>query len=222
MDISREKELLDRCKRGDADAFGEIYDDNIDAIFSYVLKRVSDVTLAEDLTAQAFMKAQKKLKKFRWQGVSITAWLYRIAGNEVNSHLRRRYRRNRFEGHWAEHMEPVDSRTPDSEIEQAEADVEKHGLFLVLSRVIRRLDPLDQSLITLRYFESKSYADIAEVLGKREGTLRMRASRALQKLKKLLAEEDIKDETYRTAIARYLDPGSSGTVFQTEVARPAS
>jgi len=216
MDISREKELLARC-RTDPEAFGEIYDENFDAIFRYIQHRVSDVALAEDLTSQTFHKALRKLGRFRWQGVSISAWLYRIAGNEVNSYLRKLYRRKKYEGPWAEHYEPTDTNAPDRELTDAEAEVEKHGLFVALNEQIRELDTIDQSILTLRYFEHKGYSEIAEILGKREGTMRMRASRALDKLKKLLAKEDISHERYKEAAAEYAPPGRAGAVLQTEI-----
>lgn len=216
MDKSREKELLARCLT-DPEAFGEIYDENFDAIFRYVQHRVADVALAEDLTAQAFHKAMRKLGRFRWQGVSITAWLYRIAGNEVNSYLRKLYRRKKYEGPWVEHYEPVDVNSPDRELSDAESEVEKHALFLGLNKQIKKLDPQDQTILTLRYFEQKSYGEIADILGKREGTMRMRASRALDKLKRLLAKEDINHEQYREAAATCESPRGPGAVLQTEI-----
>ncbi len=217
MDKSREKELLARC-RTDPEAFGEIYDENFDAIFRYIQHRVSDVALAEDLTAQTFHKALRKLGRFRWQGVSISAWLYRIAGNEVNSYLRKLYRRKKYEGPWADHYEATDTYAPDRELADAESEVAKHELFLALNRQIKNLDPVDQAIMTLRYFEKKSYAEIAEILGKREGTMRMRASRALDKLKRLLAKEDISHERYRETAAKYAPPGGQGAVLQAETA----
>jgi RNA polymerase sigma-70 factor (ECF subfamily) len=77
---SEERELIARSKR-DPGAFGQIYDAHFTRIFRYILYRVADVPLSEDLAAQTFTKALEHLGRFRWTGVSISARLYRIATN---------------------------------------------------------------------------------------------------------------------------------------------
>ena len=79
-----------RNREGARIAFEELYDEHFDGIFRYILYRVGQVAEAEDLTAQTFFKALRSLWRFRWSKGSFSAWLYRIATNEVNSHHRRR------------------------------------------------------------------------------------------------------------------------------------
>lgn len=221
MDASREQELLDRC-RHDPRAFAELYDENFEQIFHYILHRVSNVTLAEDLASQTFEKAVRKIGRFRWRGVSVTAWLYRVASNEVNSFLRKHYRRKKFESPWSEHYTAVDSRSPDHELEAAEADVSRNTLFLEVAEQLKRLGSLDQTILTLRYFEGKSYREIADILGKREGTMRMRASRALGKLRAFLSQEEIGHERYRETARPDRGAVGEGAVFSTEASGPAA
>ncbi len=220
MDASREKELLDRC-RTDPEAFGELYDAHFDAIFRYILHRVGNVTVAQDLTSQTFFKAVRRLGGFMWRGIAVSAWLYRVAGNEVNSYLRRHYRRKKHEEPWADYMEAVNHVSPDQEAQDAEAEVKRNELYGVLNRHIQRLDEVDQSILTLRYFEKKSYGEIAQILGKREGTMRMRASRALDRLKDFLAEEEIDYEHYRETLGTDHAPTGPSPLFQTEAASTA-
>ncbi|OQY29973.1 MAG: hypothetical protein B6244_01560 [Candidatus Cloacimonetes bacterium 4572_55] len=193
MILAEEKELIARCKR-DPDAFGQIYDLYFDSIFRYILYRAGNVTVAEDLTAQSFFHALNNLWKFRWTGVSIRGWIYRIATNEVNRFLRKQKSRGWEDldrvSHWLADEDP----RPDQKLEEAAAQIQQQKTFQLLNRCLRELKSDDQTLIILRYFERKSYAEIAEIIGKREGTLRMRTKRALEKLKYHLGKLGITNE----------------------------
>ena len=201
MAHDNDRALIAECRR-DPEAFGQLYDRHFDAIFRYILRRAANVAVAEDLTSQTFHKAVRKLWQFRWQGVDIAAWLYRIAGNEVNSHFRREYRTARFLARQGPSAERVDAVAPDTELQAAEAKVKMNTLYLRLNGAIRRLRPLDQDLIVFRYFEQKSFSEISRIVRRREGALRMRAVRALERLEGLLAEEGITHEEYRE-VAEY-------------------
>jgi len=191
-----EKELIDRSKKDPA-VFGRIYDAHFDTIFHYILYRVGRVQTAEDLAAQTFYKALNNLWKFRWTGAPISAWLYRIATNEVNSYFRKR--KNKVHTNIDRVTNQIEDETnrPDRELESAEADMQQHRTFIQLNRCIRQLKNDEQALITMRYFEKKSFKEIAEIMGKREGTLRMRLWRALDKLKTMLEKQGIENETIR-------------------------
>ena len=203
MELEEEKRIIDLCRK-DPVYFGPIYDANFRKIFNYILHRVGNVALAEDLTAQTFIRAIDKLWQFKWKGISISSWLYRLATNEVNSHYRKQ-KRNPIQ-----YEDEVVERVPDlvrinSELEQAEADLSRKEIFNDLFKVIKSLKPTDQAVIVLRYFEKKSYAEIAEIIGKREATLRMQSKRALEKLKRKLSEQGINNERYRETAAEYQD-----------------
>ncbi len=196
MTLTEEKALIARCKT-DPSAFGTVYDAHFSAIFRYILHRIGNVAIAEDLAAQTFFNALRNLWKFRWTGVSILSWLYRIATNEINGFLRRHKNRT-FTGldDLAEQL-PDSGHQPDQELEAAENLLAEHKTFLLMGHCLRQLKPDEQTLLTLRYFDKKSFAEIAPILGKREGALRMQCSRALDKLKILLSKEGFDDERYR-------------------------
>ena len=92
-----------------------------------------------------------------------------------------------------------------SELEQAEAELSRKEVFGDLFKVIGTLKDTDQAVIVLRYFEKKSYAEIATIIGKREATLRMQSKRALEKLKRKLSEQGINNERYRETTSEYQD-----------------
>jgi len=184
-------------------SFDQLYDLYFEAIFRYVLRRVANVAEAEDLTAQTFYKALRGFWRFRWTGDSASAWLYRIATNEINSHYRGR-------GAASDLERPAPSAALTAELSDAERELAVHRLYLDLHRALRCLAPDDQALIVLRYFEQKPYDEITRILGSRPGTLAMRASRALKKLKNELHQRGIDHEELRGILASIDCPRPAG------------
>ena len=182
MAIESEKELAARAQK-DPQAFGELYEQNYARIFGYVLKRVANLEAAQDITSETFFKALDKLGQFRWRNIPFSAWLYRIAGNEVVNYYRR-------DGHQPlpldECREPITLADPPAEILQAQEELKRHEEFLALHEKISRLPHKYQEVIALRFFEEKKLGEIADILGKREGTVKSLLSRGLEKLRVLM------------------------------------
>ena len=162
-------------------AFEQLYDEHFQGILRYTLHRVGNLAEAQDLTAQTFFKALRGLWRFRWSAGSFSAWLYRIATNEVNSHLRRRRPTTP--------VEYLDS-SPDAtlsplarETAGIEHQLARSERFQMLSRCLHRLKPEDQAMVVLRYVEEKPYREIASILRKRVGAVTMATRRALERLK---------------------------------------
>jgi len=181
MDISEEKRKIGEAKKN-PQAFGQLYDEFYRPILKYILRRTSDIELAQDLTSQTFFKALKGLKKFRWQNISFSAWLYRIATNEVNDFYRRK---NRIIQISLEKLPEIPSQdSADSDFKLAEAELESKKEFKMLSQKIRKLSLIYQTVITLRFFEKKKISEISQIVGKSEGTIKSQLHRALETLKK--------------------------------------
>src|SRR6266403_1933487 len=87
LHMPEEQALVERAKT-DPRAFGDLYDHYYPKISGYILHRVGDVAAAQDVTSGVFFKAMNNLPKFQWRGVPFSAWLYRIAANEINSYFR--------------------------------------------------------------------------------------------------------------------------------------
>jgi len=182
-------------ENGDRIAFEELYDEHFQGILRYTLNRVGNLAEAQDLTAQTFFKALRGLWRFRWSGGSFSAWLYRIATNEVNSHLRRRRP--------VAPVELLDS-IPGSalarEMSQAEQQLARNETFQRLGSGLRGLNPEDQTMVVLRYVEEKPYREIASILRKSVGAVTMATRRALARLKlEIDRQEDAHGQDKKTA-----------------------
>jgi RNA polymerase sigma-70 factor (ECF subfamily) len=184
MDLIEEKELVERAQR-DPEGFGKLYDQYYSQIFNYVLRRVANIEIAQDITSEAFFKALNNLRQFHWRNVPFSSWLYRIAINQITDY----FRKGKQEMFSLEEI--PDSITPsnpsiESEVLEAEEELRRHEDFLLLHENISKLPIKYQDVITLRFFENKQIKEIGEILGKREGTIKSLLHRGLKKLKKLM------------------------------------
>jgi RNA polymerase sigma-70 factor (ECF subfamily) len=184
MDLEREKELVFRAKT-DADAFGLLYDEYYPKVFGYILRRTASVETAKDITSEVFLKALQTIKRFQWRNISFSAYLYRIAGHEINNGYRRNKQLNLIM------KDPIISGiitdvSVNDEIALFEADIQRHEEYILLHKCIVKLPNIYQEIIVLRYFEKKSPGEICQILGKREGTVKSLLHRGLQKLKILM------------------------------------
>jgi RNA polymerase sigma-70 factor, ECF subfamily len=87
-DIRKENEIIERSKK-DVQAFGEIYETYFDRIFNFIHRQTDDEETAGDLCSQTFVNALNSLPKYQFRGFPFSAWLYKIAGNEVNKYYRK-------------------------------------------------------------------------------------------------------------------------------------
>lgn len=177
-----EQEIVKNAKN-DPSFFGILYDRNYDRIFNYILKRVSNVSLAEDLTSNTFFKALEKISTFNWEGIPFSAWLYRIATNEIRMHFRKRKLLKFFA--IDDYKEKIkDDKNCENELIKAEEEWAKNQKFLQVTAEIQKLSIKYQEVIALRYFEEKSIREISGILNKSEGTVKSLIHRGLQKLEK--------------------------------------
>lgn len=174
--IQDEAGLVARAIQRDSDAFGQLYESCLDRIYRYVYYRVNSTTEAEDLTEQVFLKAWEAIDRYEQRGVPFLAWLYRLAHNLVVDH----YRSQR-------QMVPLDElRETEEASEDIEASVHAQLDAEEVQAAIHRLSPEHQQLITLRFVEGMSHAEVAQIVGKSEGATRVVQYRALQALARAL------------------------------------
>src|SRR5919204_3941386 len=172
-------DVIERARSGDRSAFGELYDQHVDAVYRYVLYRVREPSDAEDLTSEVFTRAFANIHRYRWQGKSFLAWLYTIARNAVTD----RRRRDR---------PTVDLDNAYGVAEDGPTAHERavHGEAVdALRGAVKHLTAEQQEVIVLRFVENLSSRQVAKVLGKNEGAIRALQFRALGRLRKLLTSE---------------------------------
>ena len=168
--------------RDNPSAFVQLYRRHYDAVFRYCVHRLFDRHMAEDITAEVFLKVVENLDRFKGNEQQFRNWLYKIATNVVNDHLRRTARRGAL---LKGACRQIGSQVADC----GEPSTEKLAL---LREAMLALKPRYQTIITLRFFENLKLTKIAEVLGSSNGTIRSQLARALAKLRKVLAT-DFKD-----------------------------
>ena len=188
MELLDEKKIIEEAKKN-PEVFGLLYDKFYKPIFNYILRRTSDIKDAQDLTSQTFFKALKGLGKFHWQNISFSAWLYRIATNEVNDFYRKKGDIIRVSIDKVPEIPAPE--TVDSDFEMAEKELKSKEEFIKLHRNIQKLAPIYQTVIVLRFFEKKKISEICQIINKPEGTIKSQIHRALEKLKKAMEQENM-------------------------------
>jgi len=178
--LRSEEELVKRAQHT-PEAFGELYEIYYQRIFNYALKRTVNVQLALDITSVTFLKAFSQIKKYRWRDIPFAAWLYRIAGNEINDHYRREGGRRVSSIDTIKEL--ADTSDYADEVNQAEEELSRREEFMLLHRKISELPFIYQEVIALKYFEKKKIREMVKILGKKEGTIKSLIHRGVEKLR---------------------------------------
>jgi RNA polymerase sigma-70 factor (ECF subfamily) len=178
---TRESILVERARAGDRQAFGELYDRYAALTYRHIHCLVGDRQAAEDLTAQTFLQALQAIGRYEERGIPFQVWLLRIARNLAINHWR--IRRNHSNGDNG--LERKDSMpSPESLCEAKLLEEEVWG-------AVRRLRGDQRQVIVLRFVDGLSYPEVAQVLGKSIGAVRVVQYRALSALRRALEDGDL-------------------------------
>jgi RNA polymerase sigma-70 factor, ECF subfamily len=180
-DRERMVALVRGAQEGDAEAFGQLYDQYVESIYRFCYHRVSSVTLAEDLTSETFFRALRGIGTFHWQGRDFGAWLTTIARNLVTDHYKSS--RARLETVSAELPEADDVR-PGPE-DQALTRLTNEAL----GRALHALPDEQRDCLILRFLQGLTIAETAQVLGRSEGAVKQLQLRAVRNLAKRLPRD---------------------------------
>lgn len=172
-EIRKEQEVIIRSKK-DAKAFGVLYEKYFDRIFHFIYRQTDDEDVAGDLCSQTFVNALNKLNKYEFRGLPFSAWLYKIASNEVNKHYRKYKNKKIFS------LEELKVREL---VERADEDWDEE-VFQKLIEFMKDLPSDMLQVLELRYFEDKDFKEIAFILDITESGAKMRTYRALDKLRR--------------------------------------
>ena len=177
---AKERRLVEMAQKN-PDAFKHIFNKYYDTIFNYALRRTGNAHIADDVAANTFVKALAQIKNFKWQGSSISAWLYRIATNEIFQLHRKSKRTIRLSSEAKDRLQ--DDHSSDSALLEAEETIARNKQFRQVHAALSRLKQKYQAALTLRYFEEKSIKEIAAILDLSENTVKTHIRRGLQKLR---------------------------------------
>lgn len=169
-------ELLDRCRRGDPDAFAELVDLTHRQAYTLALRLVGDRQEAEDVSQEAYLRVFRSLRGFRGEA-RFETWLYRIVTNAALNHLRRRGRFGELTAEPDELETAAVSTAPGPEA-IAERDE--------LERSLARLPEGMRVVLVLKDVYGLSCREIGEEIGLAEGAVKVRLHRARRKLKDLV------------------------------------
>ncbi|MBW7953675.1 sigma-70 family RNA polymerase sigma factor [Candidatus Dojkabacteria bacterium] len=176
--------LFSKEKLGKRD-FSKLYKIYQRKVYEFILKRVSHPQTAEDLTADVFEKILKNINDFQWQGITVSAWIFRIARNHVIDYYRKNSKRKTDSSiEEIGHLLASHSPTVDSEIQSDEAEI---GLY----NSIRELKEDDQYLVYYKFFEELSNKQISDITGLSETNIGTRLHRIRKKLKSYLSKRNI-------------------------------
>lgn len=178
-------EVVDRARTGDAEALATLYNWYLPRVYRYVLGRVGNVMEAEDLTEDIFLKMLGGISEFRWRKAPFSAWLFRIARNQVVSYFRRAGSAGTPNRQVENTLDSVNSNDHQDPLAAVEMQLALEGV----REAVRVLPEAQREVILLRFGADLSVRETARVLGKREGTVKVLQYKAVYRLQKLLTTQ---------------------------------
>lgn len=208
--------LVARAKEGDRAAFAQLYRQYLPSVYKFLYYRVGSKAQAEDMTAETFLRALRKIETFTWTGADFGAWLMRIARNLVLDDAKSSRSR----------LEILNDEMPEGAAgHQAPAEAAAMEAFtnVEVYKAIKRLRPDQQEVITLRFLHGMGVGEVAKSMDKKEGTVRTLQFRGLKALEKILVARGVVDAPAALKIrpqgVRVATNGRSGDITEAEAAR---
>jgi len=171
--IAQEEVWIRKAKRNPKE-FAPIYDKYYLEIAKYILKRVGDQNVMDEIVSDVFAKAIEKLELFEPKGVPIGAWIFQIARNELQIHYRRTSKTR---------VVSADSLSMNVMMDEIEEDPKD---LTPLIKAMQELKPEELELIELRFFEKRSFDEVSNLLDISLSNAKVKSHRILKKLKKII------------------------------------
>ena len=182
MELSTsERKLLSRAIHREPEAFSELYLQYRQSVLRHVYYLVGNLEEADDITSETFLRAWKAIERFEDRGISIQAWLLKIAYNLGNQHLRRRRP--------TVTVKDIDDVLFDDNAPEVAA--ERSMEMRALGRALLSLPAIQRKVVVLRFLNELRYEEIEAIVGKSNGALRVIQHRAFQALRQSLAESQL-------------------------------
>lgn len=169
---------FEKAQKLDREAFGRIYDHFSEKLYRFIFFRVGHKELAEDILADTFVKAWTKIEQVS-NAKALTSWIYQIAKNNIIDY----YRVKKVTVDLEEVVEVLEDAS--SPIDDANLMIEQQ----VVVELIEHLAPDQQQVIRYKFFEDLENIEIAQIMNKSEGSIRVIQHRAILKLEELLRKK---------------------------------
>lgn len=169
------EELVDGARRGENDSLAALFDHFYDGVYRFAYVRLGSVADAEEAAAETFMQMVRSIRKFSWQGSSFAAWLFRIARNVVADEQRRRARRGEDLRAAIEH-DAISPAADEPVVARAEAEE--------MREMLATLPAEQRQVLELRFAAGLGTEEIAHVMDKSAGAVRIQQMRALESLRR--------------------------------------
>ncbi len=186
MERAEEKKLIQQAKEGDSQAFASLYQAHVQPIFRYILARVSDFELAEDLTSDVFTRAISGLASYQDEGTPFIAWLYRIAHARVIDTYRKKGR-NPTPSDIEDAVVPFETDFDEGLMQQEAAQA--------LKSAMRDLTEDQRTVIILRFVEGYRLEQVAVILKKNANAIKALQHRAVRAIAARLERNGVDIET---------------------------
>ena len=178
-DLQKELQQIQAAKHDPAN-FGVLYDAYYKSIFVFIYRRTGSEDISSDLSSLVFLKALINIKKYEYKGVPFSAWLFRIAFNEINMY----FRKNK-----ADRIVSLEQSSISSIVVEAETDNNSEAQQKMMLALIQ-LNETEMQLIELRFFEKRSFAEVGAILDITENNAKVKVYRILDKLKAIMTKNN--------------------------------
>ncbi len=168
---------VEAAKTGDQEALSALYGHYFPRVYRYVAARLLNSEDAEDVTTEVFLRIIDNIQGFTWRGLPFGAWVFRIARNEVVSHVRKQ----KVRGNAAQ----IDESIPDSSGDHAGA-IELQFTIAEVRMAAEKLPEAQRQVIALRFGAGLSVAETAAALKKTENNVKVLQHKAIAKLQTLV------------------------------------
>lgn len=169
---SEEQSKIEAAKK-DPKHFRYFYERHYKEIFLFIYRRTDDEDLSADIAQQVFLKALQGIDRYEYRGIPFSAWLYRIAGNEVMQYFRDQ---QKFR------IVSIDNEGVNEILEEDYGHLEmarREALFTA----IKKLNAADLEMIEMRFFEKRSFKEIGDIKGITESNAKVKVHRILERVR---------------------------------------
>lgn len=172
--------MVTAAQRGDQSALASVYEFYFPRVFRYVAARLNKTEDAEDVTEEIFLRVIDNLGSFEFRGLPFGAWVFRIARNEVVSHVRRQKVRSQ--------TAPLSEFIPDANADHV-TEVETQLTIAVVREAAEKLPEAQRQVIALRFGAGLSVAETAQALKKTENNVKVLQHKAIAKLQQMMRDK---------------------------------